>query len=103
MLGLWIAVLLLVALSFTREGFSCSVEKCRVDQSSIQKDDLYCCFDPTGKKENVVSKQSAYSTCRVNPGRNQMTLYDAYGNQTIYDTPVSYNCNPYHVFVNKKI
>jgi hypothetical protein len=102
MLGVIIAIFFFVLLSFSREGFSCSVEKCRVDQSFIKKDGLYCCFDPLGKQENVVSKQSAYSDCNVDPGKNRMTLFDSYGTPVVYDTPVSYNCNPYNVMVTKK-
>jgi len=104
MIALCIAFLLLVLvlLSVQREGFNCSVEKCRKDQSYIQKDDLFCCFDPNGKKENLLSKQSPYSKCEINPGKNQMTLYDSYGTPSVYDTPVYYNCNPYNVLVKKK-
>jgi hypothetical protein len=97
-----LAILLLGILSVSREGFICSVEKCRKDQASIKKDDLFCCFDPNGKKENTVSTHTAYSDCLVDPGPNRMTLFDAYGKQVVYDTPVSYNCTPYNVLVTKK-
>jgi hypothetical protein len=102
MIGLCIAVLLLLFLSFQREGFSCSVEKCIPGQSYIKKDNLFCCFNPTGEKENLISKQAPYSECRVDPGPNRMTLFDAFGAPTVYDTPVSYNCNPYNILVTKK-
>jgi hypothetical protein len=101
-IGIFIAVMLLGVLSFPREGFTCSVEKCRADQSYIEKDNIFCCFNPTGKEENLLSLQRPYSECKVNPGKNIMTLYDAFGVPTIYDTPVTYNCNPYNILVSKK-
>ncbi len=97
-----LAILLLVLSSISREGFICSVEKCRKDQSFIKRDDLYCCFDPIGEKENILSTHMDYNECYVDPGKHEMTLYDSYGKSTVYDTPVSYNCNAYNVLVNKK-
>ena len=99
---LFIALMLLYILSFSREGFTCSVEKCRLDQSYIEKDNIFCCFNPIGKQENLISLQAPYSECKVYPGKNKMTLYDAFGIPTIYDTPVNYNCNPYNILVSKK-
>jgi hypothetical protein len=97
-----IVVVLLLGMTVSREGFSCSVEKCRADQSFIKRDKLFCCFDPTGDKENIVSTHDAYSDCLVEPGKNRMTLFDAYGTPVVYDRPASYNCNPYNVLVTKK-
>ena len=101
-IGLILAILLLGILSFSKEGFACSVEPCRRDQSFIKKDHLTCCFDPLGKKENIISTHSPYSECTVDPGPNRMTFFDAYGVTTLYETPASYNCNPYNVLVTKK-
>jgi len=97
-----VAALLIVLIRVSREGFTCSVEKCRKDQSFIKRDDMFCCFDPNGKKENTVSTQMAYSDCLVEPGKNKMTLFDPYGKETVFETAVSYNCNPYNVLVTKK-